>query len=194
MQSTSSVILFFLLSTFSIMGCQIERGQQEQETVSSKVEVTVNDFPYDSAPVGCTPQYLVDQATGLFDAIDTNDLDKALTYFSSDVQFPFLFSWNNTFDSENATFYRREQLEDLMNLLKERRVQEEKIALTSVRINGYESRRNVIHFAPIYALRRANDLPSSDDLWAVGKGAIYCETGTFAVLLLELTNDRHALK
>ena len=84
-------------------------------------------------------------------------------------------------------------LDDLATYFNRRQEQNERLQLLSMKFNGWESARGIVHIGPIELTRHADDLPEGlggPERRVTGKGAYHCKTQAFIVLSFAMTMIR----
>lgn len=95
------------------------------------------------------------------------------------------FQWYSMTGSQHFVAYN---WEDLADYIAQRHDQGEQLRLRSMRFNGWEKARGLVHLGRITAERTAKDL-EEDEAEVEGKGAYHCETRAFVVLSLGVQSD-----
>lgn len=177
-----------IVVSFILAGCSL-RGTpdaspvpsiQPEETALHSLITNVNisgspAFDDEEVPERCHPEDVAMRISQLFQAINNKEVDSLPTFFSEEEQYSFAFLWKSELEAEQLRFLN---LEDLSHFLDARYAQNETLTLTRVQVNSWEQEQNVAHFL-YHGDRVADDLPDQN---VFGKGALYCESSTFAII------------
>ena len=148
-------------------------------------EITPTTVPYsvtgnaDGAPIDCGSDQIASRISEAFNAINRADADVVDKYFGRADYAPFGWYTIGSGDEQDAVYTWR----TLDEYFQERFQQHEHLELRSIRINGWEQERGIVHFGPIEIARTADDLGKSEQIYS-GKGAYYCKTHAIVVLSL----------
>lgn len=144
-------------------------------TPTSIVEITGQS---DGAPTGCSPRDVGERLEDLFEALNQNNLEQAMSFFSTGDQLEWYSAPED--DSQTGTAYN---LKDLSAFFSRRQAQHEQVQLLSFQANGWDAGRGLVHFQ-FDATRRADDLGNGQLNTIGGKGAFFCEQQAFVVISL----------
>jgi hypothetical protein len=167
-QSVMSLIIFLTVFT---SGCS-------NKITPTKVPYSVTGNA-DGAPMDCSPDHIASHIAEALNAINRADPDVVDKYFGRADYAPFGWYTIGSGDEQVAAYTWR----TLDEYFQERFQQHEHLELRSIRINGWEQERGMVHFGPIEIARTADDLGKSEQIYS-GKGAYYCKTHTIVVLSL----------
>lgn len=167
-QSVMSLLIFL---TIFINSCN-------NEITPTKVSYSVTGNA-DGAPIDCSPDQIASRISEAFNAINRADPDVVDKYFGRADYAPFGWYTIGSGDKQEAAY----TWGTLDEYFQERFQQHEHIELLSIRFNGWDEQREMVHFGPIEIARTADDLGKSEQIYW-GKGAYYCKTHTIVVLSL----------
>jgi hypothetical protein len=148
------------------------------EIMPTKVSYSVTGNA-DGAPIGCSPDEIASRISKAFDAINRADPNVVDKYFGRADYAPFGWYTIGNSDEQFAAYTWR----TLDEYFQQRYEQHEHLELQSIRFNGWDEERGLVHFGGIEVARQADDLSNSERIYR-GKGAYYCKTRTIVVLSL----------
>lgn len=134
------------------------------------------------APAGCTPKAVAGRLESTFEAISTGDPNVIDEFFGRQRGAPF--EW---FTMNSSGAFAARSWDDLASTLQQRYEQHERLKLLTVRFNGWEQGRGLIHLSRIVASRSAADLEPGQresEFVAEGKGAYHCSSRAAVVISL----------
>lgn len=184
-----NTLQLLVLSSLAIIlfGCESSIAYSTNELPES-VRIVAPNFNYHDAPSDCDPVFVTNQIAKLVEAIDKKNVDDILSFFNFTQRYPFVFAWHEvTAEQKRVHFHEHEHTEFEAYLLNKFSTHEIHIELTEVHVNGWEAERNVVHYGPIYADIVINN--QTEHYVMTGKGALYCESKTFAVFGLAKKED-----
>lgn len=132
----------------------------------------------DGAPAGCSPHDVGERLEGLFEALNQNDLEQAMSFFGTGDRLEWYSAPEG--DSQASTAYN---LKDLSAYFFRRQAHHEQSQLHKFQANGWDAGRGLVHFQ-FDATRRADDLGDGKPSTIGGKGAFHCQQQAFIVISL----------
>ncbi|CAN5700886.1 hypothetical protein BH24ACT26_BH24ACT26_04890 [soil metagenome] len=127
-------------------------------------------------PATCSPQEVGELVVDFFAAINEGAVE-ASSFFAPDMEWYSVSEWSRKKGKRHFVSYGY-QPQELESYFERRALQHEQLHLLEIDV-AYDQGRSLGHVAYVVE-RTADDLPSSDPI-VIGKGAIDCHTGTFAV-------------
>lgn len=168
----------FLIIVFLTSACSRPDVSSNASTADGGT-VTVTGHA-DGAPAGCSVEEVGQRLLDFADAFNRQDSQLVAMFFGAGVWYS-----GSEGDLAGATQYTTIYLgRDLPAFFDRRHAQKEQLLFREIQVNGWESQRNIVHFA-FTANRRADDLYGGKARDVDGKGAFHCQTQKIIVFALE---------
>lgn len=168
----------FLITVLLASACS---GSETPNNTSTAEDgnVTVTGHA-DGAPIGCGVEEVGQRLLDFANAFNRQDSQLAPTFFGAGVWYS-ASEGNKVGDTQYTTIYLGKNLPAFF----ERRYdQHEKLLFKEIRMNGWESQRNIVHFE-FTINRQADDLHDGAARDVGGKGAFWCQTQRIIVFAME---------